>query len=280
MNEAERLLYQKKWRLIDQSTTGLYMDPLQSFGIDDTLCASVGRGLSPATARSWVHRPTVVLGIQDTKLPFLKDGVDYLKSEGYDVIVRNSGGLAVVLDEGILNLTLVFREEEQKIDIHRGYEAMYLLIKEMFQDMNQQIEAKEISASYCPGSYDLSIHDKKFAGISQRRLQNGAAVQIYLCVTGEGSKRAQLLKQFYTIAKKNEQTKLFYPTIDPTVMASLSELLPTPVTINDVMLRLMKTLQGKCHEFYTDSLTGDELPLLESYYKRVLERNDKVMKEQ
>ncbi len=36
--------------------------------------------------------------IQDC--PFLKDGIDYLTNEiGYNAIVRNSGGLGVVLDQ-------------------------------------------------------------------------------------------------------------------------------------------------------------------------------------
>ena len=62
----------------------------------------------------------------------------------------------------------------------------------MFADFEVEIEAKEIVGSYCPGSYDLSIAGKKFAGISQRRIRNGVAVQIYLCVSGSGQERAQL----------------------------------------------------------------------------------------
>ena len=54
-----------------------------------------------------------------------------------------------------------------------------------------EIEAREIVGSYCPGSYDLSIKGKKFAGISQRRIRKGVAVQIYLCVNGSGSERAE-----------------------------------------------------------------------------------------
>ena len=94
--------------------------------------ASVGSGYSTATARSWVHHQTIVLGIQDTKLPFLEDGLHYLEQQGYRYIVRNSGGLAVVLDEGVLNLSLIFPDTDKGIDINRGYDAMWSLIKLMF----------------------------------------------------------------------------------------------------------------------------------------------------
>ncbi|MDA6082660.1 lipoyl-[GcvH]:protein N-lipoyltransferase, partial [Escherichia coli] len=112
--------------------------------MDDTLCASVGSGEAPATARTWVHHNTIVLGIQDTKLPFLTEGIQSLKSQGYEVIVRNSGGLAVVLDQGVLNISLIFPESEKGIDINRGYDAMWMLIQEMFFDFHIEIEAREI----------------------------------------------------------------------------------------------------------------------------------------
>ncbi|UQD53634.1 octanoyltransferase [Bacillus methanolicus] len=277
MDEALSLLRQEEWRVIDQSALGVHFSALQSFGMDDALCASVGTGLAPATARSWVHHHTIVLGIQDSRLPHLEEGLEFLESKGYQYIVRNSGGLAVVLDEGVLNLSLILPEKEKGIDINRGYETMWLLVKEMFADFQKEIEAKEIYGSYCPGSYDLSIGGKKFAGISQRRLRSGVAVQIYLCVNGSGSERAQLLKEFYSISKKQVQTKFQYPKIKPDVMASLSELLGVDLTIQDVMLRFLKVLKQYSANFYAGQLTEVEIPLFDSYYNRVIERNEKML---
>ncbi|MDZ5471758.1 biotin/lipoate A/B protein ligase family protein [Bacillus sp. 31A1R] len=279
MKEAQNLLLQEQWRVIDQTMVGLHGHALQSFGMDDTLCASVGSKQSPATARAWVHPRTIVLGIQDSKLPFLKEGLTYLEEQNYQYIVRNSGGLAVVLDEGVLNLSLIFPEVEKGIDINRGYDAMWLLVQEMFADFPQKIVAKEIVGSYCPGSYDLSINDKKFAGISQRRLRNGVAVQIYLCVNGSGSERAELIQNFYNISKGNSETKFEYPTINPSVMQSLSELLEVGLTVQDVMLRFLNVLKNKSNFLFSGTLTDEELPLFESYYQRVIERNEKMLNE-
>jgi octanoyl-[GcvH]:protein N-octanoyltransferase len=274
---VHELLQQAKWRIIDQSNFGPMFDAKQSFAIDDTLCTSVGTGQSDTVVRAWVHYNTVVLGIQDTKLPYLHEAVSFLKTQGYHVIVRNSGGLAVVLDEGVLNISLIFPETTKAIDINQGYEAMWQLIQAMFSAYNKAIEAREIVGSYCPGSYDLSIAGKKFAGISQRRVRGGVAVQIYLCINGSGSARAELIRQFYELGLKGETTKFVYPTIVPSTMASLSELLNEDLTIPSVMLLLLRTLQSFGGELYSSALTGEELSLYEYYWDRIVNRNKKAL---
>lgn len=272
------LLMQPSWRIIDQSSLGPYFDAKQSFAMDDTLCASVGKGESPATARTWVHHRTIVLGIQDTRLPFLEDGVKLLEGEGYRVIVRNSGGLAVVLDEGVLNISLIFEDEKKGIDIDRGYEAMTELVRRMLRPYNAEIEAYEIKGSYCPGSYDLSIGGRKFAGISQRRLRGGTAVQIYLCADKSGSERADLIRRFYQAALKDKSndTKSVYPDIRPETMASLSELLQTDITVQDLMLALLTELKELSGRLYAAGLSPEEEMVFEKNLIRMLERNEKV----
>ncbi|MBE4907714.1 lipoate--protein ligase family protein [Bacillus luteolus] len=277
MSTIHSLLEQPEWRIIDHSSRGPHFDALQSFAFDDTLCASVGSGESESIARAWVHHNTIVLGIQDTKLPFLADGISYLEDKGYRVIVRNSGGLAVVLDEGVLNLSLIFKDTEKGIDINRGYDAMWELTRKMLGNYAKGIEAREIVGSYCPGSYDLSIGGKKFAGISQRRLRGGVSVQIYLCITGSGGKRAELIKDFYQLSLKGEQTKLVFPEIVPDTMASLSELLETDLNVQDVMLYFLQTLKEESGRIFASQLNEDEMELFRYNYQRILERNEKVL---
>lgn len=52
MHDTKDLLVQERWRVIDQSVSGLYISALQSFGMDDTLCASVGSGRSTGNGES------------------------------------------------------------------------------------------------------------------------------------------------------------------------------------------------------------------------------------
>ena len=271
------LLQRPLWRFWDESLSAQSRSALESFAADDTLCHSVGLLGSPPTLRTWVHRQTVVLGIQDHRLPYVEEGMEYLRTQGFNPIVRNSGGLAVVLDEGVLNLSLVFSEEAEGIDIPAGYEAMVDFVRLMLPEVEDQIKAYEIVGSYCPGDYDLSIGGKKFAGISQRRIRKGIAVQIYLCVEGSGSARAEMIREFYEKSLQGEETKFTYPDIRPEVMASLVELTGLPLTVQDLVVRSYQVLQAIAGDVRLQSLAPDELDLYHGYLTRVVERNHKML---
>lgn len=277
MSEIDVLLEQNAWRFWDQSLSGKSRSALESFAADDLLCHVVGQGQSPATVRTWIHDQTVVMGIQDHRLPFVEDAQDFLRTRGYNPIVRNSGGLAVVLDEGVLNISIVLSEKNHSIDISTGYEVMLAFVQLLFPEAEGKIEAYEIVGSYCPGSYDLSIEGKKFAGISQRRLRQGIAVQVYLCVEGSGSERARLIQEFYSIGIQGEETKFTYPQIKPDVMASFNELLETNFSVQDIVIRIQRLLQHLSKQVISQSLTQEEAELYHFYLERVLKRNQKML---
>ncbi|MFD2616280.1 lipoate--protein ligase family protein [Terrilactibacillus laevilacticus] len=271
------LLYQPTWRWIDQSTLGPTFNGMQSFAMDDTLCHSVGSGESAPVIRTWVHHQTVILGIQDTRLPHFQDGIDIIQQQGYHCVTRNSGGLAVVLDEGVLNISLIFSEQNRSLSIDESFEAMVELIKMCLEPHHIFFEAKEIVGSYCPGRYDLSVNGKKFAGISQRRIRKGVAVQIYLCLTGSGSKRAELIKSFYEQGLKKEKTRFVYPKIEPEKMASLEEISKASLTVQSLILTLLQTIQ-QFGDISSIALSPFEQELFNGYYQRIRERNRPFIK--
>ncbi|RIM30859.1 lipoate--protein ligase family protein [Staphylococcus chromogenes] len=261
------------WRYVDHATG---LEPMQSFAFDDTFSESVGKDASPNVVRTWIHQHTVILGIHDSRLPHLGEGIRFLTdTKGYNAIVRNSGGLGVVLDQGILNISLMFKGKTET-SIDEAFSVMYLLISKMFENENETIETFEITHSYCPGKFDLSIRNKKFAGISQRRVRGGIAVQIYLCVEGSGSERAQLMKDFYTHALQGKTTKFTYPDIYPSHMASLQELFQSDLTVQEVMFKLLYAIKDLGGTLNMDPITNEEWSRYEYYYERMLERNAKM----
>src|SRR5690606_2619548 len=131
----------------------------------------------------------------------------------------------------------------------------------------------EIVGSYCPGSYDLSIGGRKFAGISQRRIRKGIAVQVYLCVEGSGSERAELIREVYETGLQGAETKFVYPAIQPETMASLSELLGREITVPEVAIDLYNLLDNP----QLKPLQPEEAERYGYYLERVVERNAKML---
>ncbi|MGJ9458236.1 lipoate--protein ligase family protein [Oceanobacillus sp. CF4.6] len=278
----------KNWKEIISHSTFRYMDhsnektfykkpytALTSFAVDDALAMSVSNGESPPAIRLWVHPPTIVLGIPDARLPYLEEGVHYLTGQAYHVVVRNSGGLAVALDQGVLNLSLVIPGVKH-LSIQDCYDAMVSFVQYMLRDLTDAIEAYEIVGSYCPGDYDLSIGGRKFAGISQRRVKDGAAVQIYLDVEGNSKKRASVIRHFYDLSKKNEATKFDYPTVEPEVMASLSELLGVQLTVDEMKQRVHATLDDFSEEIVETDFTDAEIAVFDKRYALMVKRNEVI----
>lgn len=273
MNITE--LYQKQWYWLDETESGKHVRALHSFAMDDTLCRLAGTYESTGFARAWVHDNTVVLGIQDSRLPNIYDGIVFLQQAGYDVIIRNSGGLAVVLDPGVYNLSLIF-PEDRSLTIDRGYELQVDLMRSVFPELGRQIEDGEIKESYCPGRYDLSVNGQKFAGISQRRVRGGIAVQIYLAVSGSGAERAELIRTFYRLAVGDKKANFSYPQIQPERMASLEEITGTPLTNADVTERLLHRLHQASGQLAPYTLSAINEPMYDAQLERIIERNKKL----
>ncbi len=273
MDLASKYFNQIHWRYVDH-TNGL--EPMQSFAFDDTFSESVGKDLSCNVVRTWIHQHTVILGIHDSRLPLLSEGIRYLTDEaGYNAIVRNSGGLGVVLDQGVLNISLIFKGQTETT-IDEAFTVMYLLICKMFEDEDVNIDTLEIEHSYCPGKFDLSINGKKFAGISQRRVRGGIAVQIYLCVEGSGSDRALMMREFYYRALQGQTTKFHYPDIHPSCMVSLETLLNREIKVHDVMFLLLYALKDLGADLNMDPITEDEWSRYEGYFEKMIDRNAKM----
>jgi len=277
MSGFNELFMNKEWRFWDQSMSGRARSALESFAADDMLCELVGKGESLPTIRTWVHENTVVLGIQDHRLPHIGAGRESIEAHGFQSIVRNSGGLAVVLDSGVLNISIVVSEQNSAIDIHAGYDIMVEFVRHLFPAIADDIEAYEIVGSYCPGSYDLSVGGKKFAGISQRRLRNGIAVQIYLCIEGSGAERAALVRDFYESGLQGEEIKFVYPIIVPEVMASVSEIMGESVTVQDTVINVQRLMNHMMYNVHMQSLQTSETDLYMYYLTRVVERNQKML---
>lgn len=202
-------------------------DMLVPFAFEEMLCREVGAGALPPSVHLWSHPGGVALGLRDSKLPQAEAAMAELERQGYRTAVRHSGGAAVPLDAGIVNVSLVLPKAPGKLDFHDDFRLLASLIAEAVAVSHPQagmrVQAGEVAGSYCPGDFDLAIGGRKFCGIAQRRQHGAYFVHAFVIVSGSGETRGELIRRFYDTAAGGDGS-LDFPRVEPRTIAALGEL--------------------------------------------------------
>ncbi|MGX6961594.1 lipoate--protein ligase family protein [Vagococcus xieshaowenii] len=252
------------------------------FAFTDMLTTQMSANGQPVL-HYWQLDQSVILGMKDSRVPLFKDALTSLTDKGYHVMLRNSGGLGIVADQGILNISFILpNPDTHTLNISSAYELVMAIIQTAFADFSQTIEAKEITDSYCPGDYDLSINGQKFAGIAQRRIKNGISVMIYLSVNGNQQARGELMHAFYQIGLGDDFGSNGYPPVNPHSMANLETLLQTELSIDEVKSRVTAAFQqlfttplaSMDEEYFTSDIATNEA--MARQVERMTDRNELI----
>ncbi|MFD0617133.1 biotin/lipoate A/B protein ligase family protein [Paenibacillus sp. GCM10027629] len=211
--------------LLDRTNDLNEPNVLYPFALDEILCRQTGRG-GPAICHLWRHPNAFVLGLRDSRLPQVADAWAWLEDQGRSTAVRNTGGAAVPLDLGVINISLILpKTAATERHFHNDFEQMYALIREALQATGALVEKGEIQGAFCPGDFDLSIDGRKFCGIAQRRQSHAYIVQAFVIAEGSGQARTQLTRGFYDRATVGgDSAQLDFPLVEASSTASLQEL--------------------------------------------------------
>jgi len=201
------------------------------FALEEYYCRSVGTEGEPIapSVHVWRHERAFVLGLRDSRLPRALEAMEWLeREEGYRVMVRNSGGAAVPLDLGVVNVTLLRRSVPGQLDMNADFRLMAETLAETLAPFGVSFDTGEVEGSYCPGEYDLSVGGRKFCGLAQRRLLRAYTVQAFVNAEGDSAARAAVVREFYRRAG-GPAPEAVAGALDvrPQVMGSLTELCPS-----------------------------------------------------
>lgn len=272
----QNMVKKQSIEVFDSTTMPFSEKYMSHFALTDSLMERSGEN-DKIFLHFWPSEKVVFLGMQDTKLPYFNDAIQVLKNHDHPYIVRNSGGLGVVSDSGILNFSIILPNQElTSITIDEGYELMHSVINELF---DVPVDAIEIADSYCPGDYDLSINGQKISGISQRRRAGSLAIMMYLSISGNQASRSQLMQEFYTAGTRGEDTKFHFPYVNPKLMTTINSALDQEWTLNSIT----KAIKNRFVTYGADLSDGVYTDELISNYDRQVEkmvaRNKKMLKE-
>jgi len=213
-------LQREKLHVVDQGI--LDGEALQPFALEEILMRLAGETREPIV-HIWRHRRAFIAGLRDRRLPCAEQALQELRAAGYATAVRNSGGAAVPLHAGVINVSLIMPKPAGTLDIYDDFEGMASFLSAVLAPAGIVFDTGEITGSYCPGEYDLSIRGRKFCGIAQRRRLDAYSVQAFVIAEGDGASMAETARSFYERACGG-RGDLGAPLVDPARMASLQQL--------------------------------------------------------
>jgi octanoyl-[GcvH]:protein N-octanoyltransferase len=257
--------------VLDRTNVTHAYDILYPFALEELLCRKMSTSMAPIV-HLWRHPKAFVMGLRDSRLPQAAKADSWLRSQGYETGVRNSGGAAVPLDLGVINVSLLLPKPTGSMEHRKDFELMAQLIRDALMKLTDDVQKGEVAGSFCPGDFDLSIGGKKFCGIAQRRQQHATSVQAFVIVEGQGEQKAAVARAFYDRAAVGAEDA-DYPIVVPGSMASLAECLGKPLTSEDFIQGMKELLKagGITAQIRSEELAGENeiqemVELLENRY--------------
>ncbi|WP_415887992.1 biotin/lipoate A/B protein ligase family protein [Neptuniibacter sp. QD37_6] len=216
---------QKRWRIIDEP---ICCNPIQALEQDFALLKEVAQTKRGATARIWETTQCLVATRKETRFPNFEQACQQLEQEQWPVIVRDSGGTAVPLQQGILNLAVIFPQRtDQAFDLDMVYIALCEPIKRALSNIGLKADYGSTEGSYCDGRYNLNVDGLKITGTAQKimlsppnnkNVKQGVLAQAMLMVDVDAETGTHWVNRFYQLAGNDRRFK-------PEVATSLIDLL-------------------------------------------------------
>lgn len=225
---------------------------LQPLAWEELMCRRVGAG-HPPVVHMWRHTDGMTIGLRDRRLTNAAAAMQQIQQEGTSICVRPSGGAAVPLHPGILNLSIILPNPRHRINIHDDFKFMAEWISRAVYPWIRDVHTGEVDGAFCPGDYDISIHGRKFCGIAQRRQAKAYIITAFVIVDGHGDELAAQIRQFYERAAGPDDQG--YPEVRQGTMGGLQELAGVP-SVDEYMAELQRLLRDGQQ---TDLLDGSHV---------------------
>ncbi|MCQ4087317.1 lipoate--protein ligase family protein [Saccharibacillus sp. JS10] len=226
-NQQSNAVWHPDIRIWNPPLESMPEDIMYPLAWEEMMCRRVGEGEAPIM-HIWRHPYALTIGMRDRRLPRAAQAMDKLRDEGCSVAVRVSGGAAVPLDEGVINVSIILPNPDRKIELHGDFARMVSLIAGAASPWTTDSKAGEIEGAFCPGDYDVSVNGRKFCGIAQRRQTKAYILTGFVIVEGNGEERRRLAREFYDEASGDLTPGDAYPDVREGSMGSLDELAGVP----------------------------------------------------
>lgn len=187
----------------------------------------VAAGKRAPTALAWTSSRYVAPTSRERRLPGFDKAVEIAMTNGFPVLVRNSGGGAVAANESSISFSLTFPVEDLRHGLYERYSEGVSLISAALQSLGVPAESGEVEGEFCPGAYSIRSGGErgvKHAGLAQRVKRRAARLEALILVSNTAD-LAPVLQRFYAalgLPFRNESIADIEASV-PQVVDALSE---------------------------------------------------------
>jgi len=171
--------------------------PQQAIDQDiDSFSEFLAAGRQSSVLRAWQNQKCIVVTQLQARHPNFELAADMSLQSGWPVVVRRSGGSAVVHRPGVLNVSLQIGCSDRTSwkGPAASYEALLSLLKNACGILGVATSAGRAISAYCDGSSNLLFDGKKFAGTSAiiRQTKSRISQLVHASITIQGDVNADI----------------------------------------------------------------------------------------
>lgn len=132
----------------------------------------------------WESEPALVVSQADRHLPRFADAVRQAENDGWPVSVRSTGGSAVPLAPGVVNVGLIASWRGNRPTLDTGFRQVCGPLIDALRSLGIKAGTGRVPRSFCDGRWNILVGTRKIAGTSQRQasIGKGGAVLMHAAV--------------------------------------------------------------------------------------------------
>jgi lipoate-protein ligase A len=152
----------------------------------------------------WRSQPALLVSRSDTRLPRFAAARDQLRTQGWPVMPRKSGGGACPVGPATVQVSII-EPAHPAATLRAKYAALAAVITPVLAGYGIAARAELVVGAYCPGSHDLAVGGRKFAGMAQHWFRNRLGLRCIITSASVNVEEppdmlARVVNQFYSSA--------------------------------------------------------------------------------
>jgi octanoyl-[GcvH]:protein N-octanoyltransferase len=118
----------------------------------------------------WQAKPCIVASVLDSQLPHFAASAALSAEAGWPVQIRSTGGTAVAMAPGVVNITLIQQWQGARPSLAQGFELICGVVIESLMHFGVAAVTGSAPRAFCDGRYNVLVAGRKIAGTAQRQI--------------------------------------------------------------------------------------------------------------